>query len=209
MDRDRAVAAIEKNPSNRPLDVTAAIIFSVTAVEAFINELQDTILDVAKINPDLKMRDPKVYACGSALDVIEAQKRSVFLKLSTAAFWLSGQPLDKGVNPYQDSVSLATLRNRLVHFRPLDNADAKTVADRFPGFIRSLQQRGLAHKPEPKKVFSAFSSIRSKEMAAWSYDTAHAMIMEIVERMPPKYKQFNDRFRIPVMLGEELPVLNA
>ena len=87
---------------------TAAVLISVAALEAYVNEL---FIDHEKVLPELRVEVmTKLWELYELKPPLEKLEFALLLK--------QGQPFDRGAKPYQDVAALIKLRNGLVHFKP-------------------------------------------------------------------------------------------
>jgi hypothetical protein len=111
----------------------------------------------------------------------------LLLKYLIASQTLSGIMFNKGTNPFQDFALLITLRNDLMHLKPkdqLEQADDGTPSLRAPGYITSLQQRGLAQAVDQRVMMSWFNILQTPEMAAWACETAKQIVLAVLSFIP-------------------------
>jgi hypothetical protein len=187
--RDRAVVAVRENSQVWPADTIVSIVLAAATTEAFINELTELVAlqrDAAyrRTNPiSHSMRD-----FADALQEIEESRGSLALKYLIASQTLSGSTFDKGSNPYQDFATLINLRNDLMHLKPRDTFlepdNGLPGIIQPPKYIRGLQQRGLAHTPPQGVSMSWLNMLRTAQIAVWACDTAHNIILAILNSIP-------------------------
>jgi hypothetical protein len=187
--RDRAVVAVRENPQVWPADTIVAIVLAAAAAEAFINELTELVAlqrDAAyrRTNPiSLPLR-----AFADALQEIEESRGNLALKYLMASQTLSGSTFDKGSNPYQDFATLIHLRNDLMHLKPRDTflepENGLPGIIQPPGYIKALQQRALAHTPPKGVGMSWLNMLQTAQMSAWACDTAHSIILAVLNFIP-------------------------
>jgi hypothetical protein len=132
---------------------TIAVVFSVTALEAFINES----VALAKMIPTTQQQDI-VTAYATAMRELEDRRESLAVKYHIGLIIWSGSTWNDGLQPYQDFRLLVTLRNALLHVRA-DRWEVqvspglpapKRGIDEYPKFIKNLQQRQLIALPSRK-----------------------------------------------------------
>jgi hypothetical protein len=171
-----------------PNDSFAAIVLAAAATEAFINELGEMVA----IDKDLPWRQsnpvsPSLCAFADAIQEIEEARGSLLLKYLIASQTLSGSTFNKGTNPYQDFATLVNLRNDLMHLKPRDtfsHSEGGFTSVKPLKYIKNLQQRGLAHRPEENVNMSWFNIIQTAEMAIWACDAAHKIILAVLDFIP-------------------------
>jgi hypothetical protein len=98
--------------------VIAAIFFSVSFLEATINELFADIADngekATQLDPNTKILMANMWK----LDIPRTARFSILEKFQIALTLASKEMFEKGKSPYQDAALLITLRNSLVHYEP-------------------------------------------------------------------------------------------
>jgi hypothetical protein len=133
--RDRAAEARRLDSSSMPPDALVSIVMAAAAAEAFINELGAYY----RLGTTLQ---PAELACGEALAEVERGQGSTQLKFLLASLTLSGHMFEKGSKPFQDFSKLMTVRNSLMHPKPLDQFSDSGVMEP-PAWMRDFEQRGL------------------------------------------------------------------
>jgi hypothetical protein len=93
---------------------TSAVIASVAAVEAYLNEVY---LDIADGNAD------QVGRIGPMLDVVvqlwdTAERQSLLRKFEWLFTLATSRTIDRGSSVYQNIVDVVAVRNELVHYKP-------------------------------------------------------------------------------------------
>jgi len=160
------------------LDALVSVVFSVIALEAFINDLGA----LAAISPQL--RGPSTLILADIIEEIEADRGSIQSKMFLAKSILSGTPYDKGAQPYQDFSLLVALRNELVHVRDLDGVtvsysssegwqleSSSRMADKFRS--RNIIAE-IAGFPPPIHLFT------TRAVAEWACNTTVKMVHSIL-----------------------------
>jgi hypothetical protein len=115
---------VDPQPEEITSSALTAIVFSASALEAFMNELELWLSYMLATDP---AADSRLTTLAS-LQEIEGEKGSIRLKYMLAAAAL-GRPLSKGQQPYQDFSLLIDLRNALVHY---NGATATQNVDGLP-----------------------------------------------------------------------------
>jgi hypothetical protein len=170
-----------KNSSNKNtdlLDTLTAVIFSVTALEAFINEAKDLV----KQHPSYSHppEAPSITTFATLLDKFEEGREKTILKFYITKIVFTGTPYDSGQQPYQDFSLLVKLRNQIVHFKS-DKFDKDS--NEIPKIIKQL----------PKKIIRDFSSSTTTTWinrldplptAYWSCNVAVDMVKSILDIVP-------------------------
>ena len=186
--RDRAISEAAANPESWTSDTTVSIVLAAAVAEAFINELPEMVA----MERDVSGRAPEslssaLHAFANAHAEVERSRGSVTLKYLIAAQTLSGTMFDKGANPFQDFVLLLSLRNDLMHLKPRDEfteAQDGTPTVKWPKYVASLQQRGLARVPDGNVIMSWFNTVQTPAMAMWACETAKEIILSVLKLIP-------------------------
>jgi hypothetical protein len=176
--------AVSENSEALPADATLALIVAAVAVEAFINELGES-LAMHRDDGSKSMSAP-LLACANALEEIEDSRGSLQLKY-IVAFNALGESVNKGANPYQDFATLVTLRNDLVHLKPRDRFEIEESGNHvvhWPKHIEALEARGLARRREAGVMMSWFNALQTDRMAAWACQTALNIILAVLALIP-------------------------
>jgi hypothetical protein len=170
---------------------TIAVVFSVTALEAFINES----IALAKMIPTTE-KQGIVTAYATAMSELEDRRESLAVKYHIGLIIWSGSTWSDELQSYQDFRLLVTLRNALLHMRadrwevqldPGLRAPERGI-DQYPKFIRTLQQRRLIALPSKSK--SWLEIVNTPEIGKWACSTAADITKLFADRVPDGcYKQ--------------------
>jgi hypothetical protein len=120
LDAARSIKAPARHGGQKPALVS--IVFSVVALEAFMNELTELVHD-SKHFPGTD--PPVISAFGDCMTEAESSHASLQSKFLLGTWLLSGERLDKGTQMYQDFILLVHLRNTLLHFEANPAFDAR------------------------------------------------------------------------------------
>ncbi|MBN9387757.1 MAG: hypothetical protein J0I20_06900 [Chloroflexi bacterium] len=126
---DRSLQLVEYKANS-----TAAVIFAITAVEAVINELYTDAVD--GIKEAFKNLDPLVSDSMALVWNDFKDKENFFLKFNFVLTLAKKPTFVKGSNPGQDMLTLVSLRNNLIHFKPewkSTQDEHKKLEDRLRG----------------------------------------------------------------------------
>jgi hypothetical protein len=182
--RDRAAQAVSENSEVLPADATVALIMAAVAVEAFINELGESL--AMRRDDGRESMSAPLLACANALEEIEDSRGSLQLKY-IVAFNALGKSVNKGEKAYQDFATLVTLRNDLVHLKPRDKFEIESGGNHvvhWPKHIEALGAKGLARRHEPEVGMSWFNALQTNRMAAWACETAINIILAVLALIP-------------------------
>jgi len=162
------------------LQALVSVVFSVVAVEAFLNEATEMALGFS----DYAGEPQVVPVFAECMVEAEKSRASLESKFALANWVLVGKKLDKGAQPYQDFALMVRLRDRLLHFKGNERFDQNATAEEFH---KSLIQRFgneddlLAEDMEPGSWIHA---IETKAIADWSCSTAARVVVEFVSKAP-------------------------
>jgi len=160
-----------------------AIIFSASALEAFINELGDTDLY------DFLFSKPpeSVQAFAAMMKEIEESKGPIRLKYQVARAAFAGQAYNQGTSPFQEFTLLFKLRDEIVHLKA-----EKKIKFSAEGKITSIQAPGVIERL-PKNILASFNAgdsyswldlVNTPATARWSCNTASKMVLSILDVLP-------------------------
>ena len=185
-------AAIARNrvrddPSKNGFDAITAIMLSVAAIEAFINEMAAEVEMVEKNLSPSDPSDARVIAFGTAMSELENSKASLTLKYQLAAQVLQGRMFLRGEPPFQDFATLVSLRNDVTHVKNLVEHDAGSrmqLGTKPSARIRDLQQRALARKTETDVSMSWLNTLETTAIAEWACVVSYTIIVAILRMFP-------------------------
>jgi hypothetical protein len=184
-----AVAATQRIPpevgdrTGGQSEALTAVVFSVTALEGFINEFAD----MASTSANWTATDPRVATLAAIVGELDQSRASLEAKFWFAKWILSGTNYDKGRHPYQDFKLLIDLRNSLIHLktdRIEDKPPFGTGSASSPACMRGLDARNLTGVFEGNTHTSWVAKISTRAVARWSCDTTAAMGRSILEALP-------------------------
>lgn len=177
----RAVVAVPDSAMERDASLTA-IVFSVVALEALVNELAFSA----------KSYDVPIVGSYAALaEEAEAGRGSLQLKYQVLSVAFSGKAYEKGLSPYQDFALLVALRNALIHHKPdedvirqsMDTAGQSTWTMQVNKLLPKL--RGKAIRSEKDIGYAGMSGLVGTSMAAeWACRTTVAMVQSVYDLVP-------------------------
>ena len=186
--RERSKSEAEVHPDIPTQSTLESVIMSVTAAEAFINELTAHLLREPLVFPDSSTYErSRMSRCAHFLQIVEEERLSLLVKYNIVALCLTEKKFEKGRNPYQDFANLISLRNHLVHFKSMDIFDRiQDGSSRFQheALIKALQQKKLARKCQDGVVSSNLSLIQTVEMAEWACNTSRNIIASVLDMIP-------------------------
>ncbi len=150
----------DNNLSFHAIDV---YILSVTALEAFINEVCFGGPKIRMINGAPVPRDQ--------IEDLELKKKYYLLPL---LLW--GKTYERGARPYQDFEMLIRIRNDLIHYKM-----RHYHRDNEPKYFKILSERdALLSSPHPDADFAWVFKIFNSKGALWAYNTACRMAKELL-----------------------------
>lgn len=172
-----------------------AIVFSVLAVEGFLNDLS-TLSPVVSQNGEwysLIDRDSRLQSLRRVLALAENANLHALDKLKFAHEIL-GKPIDPGRAPIQDYQLLKKLRDAIAHPKPSSTTivEDRTVTPKKVKFIsskqellRALHSRGLLAKEPSSRGQGFLRWLDGRGLAGWALKTASAIVMMTIESLPP------------------------
>lgn len=162
-------------------DAMAAIVFSATAAEVFINEVGAlAVQDAERI--DSKSSVALFVKLWSEL----GSRTSAKAKFILAKTILTDEPYDQQAPPFQDYTTLLTLRDELLHMpKPeatyIDEGSIKTKPWQF--VEDNLGSRNLLAECDPADKGWLYQ-VTTKAMAHWACETIEAMVKSLIQTMP-------------------------
>ncbi|MBI4657907.1 MAG: hypothetical protein HY735_03500 [Verrucomicrobia bacterium] len=166
-----------------------SIMFSVSALEAFINES----VELARLVPTSD-RQKVVDGYSAVMSELEERKEALLIKFHMGLLVFSGSTWDEGTQPFQDFKLLVTTRNNIVHMkadrwetRLTPRGPEPRCLDQYPKFIGALQQRKLVKLGDTPESESWLVLIRNKRVASWACETAAKITEKFVETVPDGY----------------------
>lgn len=157
-------ATLEAKPHNPGI----AIVFAALSVEAFLNEVGESVR--------LYSRTPRLLALSGLLAQADEEHASTELKWALVVYGLTGTLVQKGSKPFQDLALLLRLRNVIVHCRPsramcMEEGD---TPPELPRLVTAFISRGILAKPNPEvgQLYGGTSYLLRPPVAPWAVDTA-------------------------------------
>lgn len=160
------------------METVPAIIFSVTALEAFINEVGGlAVREVSLFSPN---SDVRKFASEWEEKVNRSALRSKFIR---AKYLLTPEPFDLEANPFRDFSHLLTLRDALVHMTPREDTrieDGRIKVEPWKVVDKYFGPKGVLVDCDPTEKNWVYR-ITTKAMARWACTTTEAMIETFIE----------------------------
>lgn len=157
----KVFTTVDNNLSSHAIDV---YILSVTALEAFINEVCFGGPKISMINGTPAPRD--------LIEDLEIRKKYYLLPL---LLW--GKTYEREVRPYQDFEMLVRIRNDLIHYKMRGYQRGKE-----PKYFNVLAARGaLLTSPHSDADFAWVFKIFNSKGALWAYNTTCQMAKELLK----------------------------
>ena len=159
-----------------------SVVFSVIALESFINEMTDYAQDMTAYQPSVEGPEAVLFAqvMGDAEDA-HARLESKF----TLAKWIvSGQNTDRGGQPYQDFALLIRLRNDLVHTKPnkLFVYGETTMEEAHGALLKRFKGKDILAGDGITGSWTYL--IQTKAVAEWSCRTAALVVNDLCSLVP-------------------------
>ena len=181
LDAARSINAPARHGGQKPALIS--IIFSVVALEAFINELTELALDSRNYPQGLE--HPAVTTFGEFMTEAESSHASLESKFLLGNWILTGQQSDKGTTTYQDFILLVSLRNTLLHFKANPAFEQGTRPEEVHQklFNKFRSKNILAEDAQMSDGTWTFL-VETKAVAEWSCRTAAQMVTVFCSRVP-------------------------
>lgn len=175
--------AVKRTQEHGIGDALVSIVFSIAAIESFINDLQM----LAQFFCSHKKTPGVLMILANVLDELEESHASIPIKYQMARIILIGEAFNKGEQPFQDFTLLLKLRNALVHAGPdrvVEIGPNKFQPNKYHGLISQLADRGLCDNPtQPLSPWTDYID-SSPKVARWSYNSALAMTQALFSCIP-------------------------
>jgi len=154
-----------------------AIVFSVVALEAFINEMAEM---ASAAMPKAETEAQKIAAFAEILKYAEDSRGSLEMKYNLAKWVCTGQFYEKDAKPYQDFADLIATRNALIHYKVLDKI---TFAEE-PKILKRLESKGILSDIPAGLNVAWIERVGTPATARWACETAAAMVQSIIASLP-------------------------
>jgi len=163
-------------------DAIVAVIFSVAAMETFINEI-GTLTSMWSGDPTYFPHEPpQIRILADLLEEIEAARGSIKSKFSLARMVLSGGiPYEKHRQPFQDFDLLVSLRNQLIHFKELN--EMQWPEPNVPRIVERLRAKNILAE-FPESIPQPILYFQTRAVARWACNTAAAIVQSILDVIP-------------------------
>jgi hypothetical protein len=168
---NKITAPLREGGENEAL---VSIVFSVVAVESFLNEAREFAPDGGT---------SVMAAFGRAMRDL-AQTQSITLKYSVSHLILTGKHADFGAPPYQDLRLLVSLRNELVHFKPTVPLSYDPEYHPVRETLRSKLESKNMLAQEAESGESWLYHVSTKAVAEWACNTAANVILDFCNNVP-------------------------
>ena len=168
-----------------------AIVFSVLAVEGFLNDLSSFDLYVNG-QPAVADRDDHLKSLRRVMVLAEDANLQSLDKLKLAHEIL-GKPIDSGRRPIQDYQLLKQLRDAIVHPKPSSTTiiTELTSPPSSPQFhqsrkklLQALNSRGLLATDPSRRGQGFLYWLNGRKLAQWAVETASSIITATIESLP-------------------------
>jgi hypothetical protein len=167
------------------MDALVAIVFSVVALEGFINEAAELATHPVALGTD--PNPPSVKRFAALIDEAERSGAGVALKFTLAKLAFTGETYDRGAMPYQDFSLLIDIRNALVHFRSRETfeVDDQGVLTFKPApLLNRLRAKNIIAACEPGVAAPWLHTVATTAAARWACKTAATMVQSIITILP-------------------------
>ncbi len=181
--RGAAVEATE--PSTKTI---VAIVFALTSLEAFVNEL---LFHTRTSSPENRIDGLRELAIESA--ALEKSRASIGERLDDISLHLAKTPADFSRRPLQDLCQLQRIRNLLVHPRAERLATQPAItASGAPTHHqvalhklgRFLVNRGIIEEQPQQVITALLSLLHAPAVGRWAHDTVVQSMLEVLNWLP-------------------------
>ena len=186
LDCQRCVRDYEKAADDRQTgqkDAVVAVVFSVAAFEAFMNEATA----FATGSPRQIGKPSSVRAFADIMQELEESRADLRVKFLFARVIFVGEPYDKGARPYQDFDLLVRLRNAIVHLKELDELQG------VPGPGETVEPPRIIERRRDLNILAEFDKgttpqpwryIQTRAVARWACNSAANMAQSVLDLVP-------------------------
>jgi hypothetical protein len=152
------------------------------SIETFMNELVFHATQFVSRKPA-----PPLQAFADVLTEMEESKAQIKTKIQMGKYILTGEPFDKGKNPYQDFDLLVNLRNEIMHQKAheelvFDEQGSEKISKRK--ILKPFEDRKLLGKilyEGQEAQLNWLSEISTRAMAVWACNAAAGMLNAMLE----------------------------
>jgi hypothetical protein len=149
-----------------------SIVFSVIALESFVNEMTEYAQIMAPAPPE-------AVTFAQIMGDAEEDHASLDFKLKLAHWIVTGRPMDKGSQPYQDFALLMRLRNDLVHTKPNKPfiAGETTNEEAHEALLTRFRNKQILADDRDSGSWTYL--VQSRAVAEWSCRTVARVVSEV------------------------------
>ncbi|MFL9766901.1 hypothetical protein [Vibrio cyclitrophicus] len=172
--------------ANEPEQALVSLIFSYSALEAFINE---SLSVTEQFSGGRRSDDEKKFY--ALMLQLQEKKDSTEQKYHMSKILFTGSPWQKGDEPFQRFDFLKRLRNELIHKKSETTETVKnlstqetsvTLSKNTRNLIKGLKERQLID--ETTENGSWLDAIQNEKFAKWCCDTAIIMSDAFIDMLP-------------------------
>ncbi len=182
---ERTRIAAESDRQSGQMDALEALVFSVIALEGFINESVE--LATQPLPPGTQPNPQSVADFATLLTEVERGRGSVQLKFMLARQAFANQTYDPSIMPYQDFGLLIDVRNALVHYRSRESfvQDETGIMTFNPAAIlERLRSRNILSVDEPDSIAPWILRVATVAAARWACGVASGMVYSVLDVVP-------------------------
>ena len=180
----------QNRAAKEPEQALVSLIFSYSALEAFINE---TLSVTEQFSGGRRSDDEKKFY--ALMLQLQEKKDSTEQKYHLSKILFTGSPWQKGDEPFQRFDFLKRLRNELIHKKSETTATVRdlstnemSVTMSKNNLINGLKKRQLIDNTD--ELGSWLDAIQNEKFAKWCCDTAIIMSDAFIEMLPRgKYQE--------------------
>jgi hypothetical protein len=161
-----------------------SLVFAEASLEAFLNESIELALDHS--------HDPKEPQIASSFAQLmpDFERSGLESKFQLAHWILTGNPYEKGAQPYQDFLLLMRVRNALLHYKPdppleIPGEGQLTAGSHSNNVLDSLRSKNILADFQPGVQASWTAFVSTKAVAEWACKAASHMVLDFLSKLPP------------------------
>lgn len=186
----RAAQSIEaERREGGQIAALTSIVFSVLAVEAFLNE----VTELAAWSRYKDSEPESVIAFARFMSDSELARLPLLSRLIHGNWILTGKNVDKGSAPFQDFSLLLGLRNDLVHFKPNEDIEVEIIRVKpeevHKKRLEKLRSKNVLATSIAGNPLSGVSNwtfyVSTKAVADWGCAVASEVVLDFCGKVPP------------------------
>jgi hypothetical protein len=176
----REIKAAARAGAQRPALIS--VVFSVIALESFMNEMTDYAQDMTDYQPFVE--GPEAVLFAQVMGDAEESHARLESKFTLAKWILSGRNVDRGGQTYQDFALLTRLRNDLVHTKPNKPFihGVTTNEEAHGALLKRFKDKHILANDNVTGSWTYL--VQTKAVAEWSCRTAAHVVNDLCSAVP-------------------------